>query len=144
MAFVLVLDDGTRGIIAVDTKYHERIKRERPKPSRLWRYHEVHERSGAFAPGAIDAVDGTELLVTWLEHLLLLSMLQHEQDPWTWGRYVVVHPAGNTDYAEATARYQDLLVDRSPFASTTLEQLLAETRKRSVAYLPASGPGWNR
>ena len=31
----------------------------------------------------------------WLEHLLLLSMLQHAERQWTWGRYVVVHPAGN-------------------------------------------------
>ena len=33
--------------------------------------------------------------MTWLEHLLLLSMLQHPSGEWTWGRYVVVHPAGN-------------------------------------------------
>jgi hypothetical protein len=143
VAFVLALDDGTQGIIAVDTKYHERLKRERPKPARLWRYQEVHERSGVFAPGAIDAVNGTELLVMWLEHLLLLSMLQHEQDRWTWGRYVVVHPAGNTDLAETTARYRDLLVDHATFASLTLEQLLdaealppATTAALRERYLP--------
>ena len=33
----------------------------------------------------------------WLEHLLLLSMLQHPSRTWSWGRYVVVHPAGNSE-----------------------------------------------
>jgi hypothetical protein len=143
VVFVLDLGDGAQGIIAVDTKYHERIKRQLPKPSRLWRYHEVHDRSGAFASGAFDAVNGTELLVTWLEHLLLLSMLQHESNRWSWGRYVVVHPAGNTDHVDASARYQDLLVDRSTFAAMTLEQLVdavALPRPTTVAlrerYLP--------
>ena len=60
----------------------------------------------------------------WLEHLLLLSMLQHASGRWSWGRYVVVHPAGNTDFAEACARYAGLLVDRSTFASVTIEELL--------------------
>ena len=47
----------------------------------------------------------------WLEHLLLHSMLQHESGTWTWGRYVVVHPAGNADVADAVARYRDFLAD---------------------------------
>ena len=60
----------------------------------------------------------------WLEHLLLLSMLQHVSGTWTWGRYVVVHPAGNTDFADACARYRDLLADQSTFSSVTVEELL--------------------
>jgi hypothetical protein len=43
---------------------------------------------------------------------------------WRWGRYVVVHPAGNTDVADACARYQALLADQSTFASITVEDLL--------------------
>jgi hypothetical protein len=124
-AFVLDLDDGTRGIVAVDTKYHEWSKPETPRPGNLARYVEVAERSGVFGPGAIDAVKGrSELAVMWLEHLLLLSMLQHPSGRWGWGRYVVVHPAGNADVAEACARYRALLVDRSTFASVTVEALL--------------------
>jgi len=62
--------------------------------------------------------------VMWLEHLLLLSMPQHESGSWTWGRYVVVHPAGNADIADACARYRDLLRDQSTFSSVTVEGLL--------------------
>ncbi len=127
VAFVLELDDGTTGIIGVDTKYHEWLKPEIPKPSNLSRYLEVAERSAAFQPGATDVVKGRSgYAVMWLEHLLLLSMLQHEGGTWSWGRYVVIHPAGNTDFATACDGYRDLLVDQSTFSSLTLEELLAE------------------
>jgi hypothetical protein len=125
VAFVLDLDDGTQGIVALDTKYHERTKSEIPKPTNLPRYLEVAERSGIFGPGAIDAVKGrSDLAVMWLEHLLLLSMLQHASGTWTWGRYAVAYPADNMDFVDACARYRDLLVDQSTFSSVTVEELL--------------------
>ena len=66
----------------------------------------------------------SDLCVMWLEHLLLLSMLQHASGTYSWGRYVVVHPAGNTDIVEVCARYRGLLAEESTFASVTLEDLL--------------------
>jgi hypothetical protein len=114
-----------RGVVGVVVKYHERSKPEIPKPTNLPRYLEVADRSGVFEPGATDAVKGrSDLAVMWLEHLLLLSMLQHPSGEWSWGRYVVVHPAGNTDVADLCARYQALLAHRSTFVSMTLEELL--------------------
>lgn len=125
VALVLDLGDGANGMLAVDVTYHEWAKPEIPKPSNMSRYVEVAERSGLFQRGALDVVKGRSgLCVMWLEHLLLLSMLQHESGAWGWGRYVVVHPAGNLDFAEACARYRELLVDGSTFASMTLEDLL--------------------
>ena len=125
VALVLDLDDGTQGIVGLDTTYHERTKPETPKPSNLRRYLEVAERAAVFQASAIDAVRGkTDLAVMWLEHLLLLSMLQHSSGRWSWGRYIVVHPAGNSDFADACARYAGLLVERSTFSSMTLEELL--------------------
>jgi hypothetical protein len=124
-AFVLDLGNGTQGIGALATKYHDRTKTEIPKPSNLARYLEVAERSGIFASGATDSVKGrSDLAVVWLEHLLLLSMLQHPSGLWRWGRYVVAHPAGNSDFADACARYRELLVDQSTFSSVTIEELL--------------------
>lgn len=125
-AFVLDRDDGTNGIVGVDVKYHERLKAEQPKPENLWRYREVHERSGAFRPRAVDAVSGrNDLWHLWLEHLLVLSMVQHPSGAWTWGRYLFIYPSGNVDMADADARYRDLLADDSTFASLTLEEMLA-------------------
>jgi hypothetical protein len=124
-AFVLDLVDGTQGMVAVDTKYHERAKGEIPKPENLWRYLEVAERSGVFRPGATDALKGrSDLAVMLLEHLLLLSMLQHASGAWRWGRYVVIHPAGNPDVTDMCGRYRALLDDQQTFASMTLEDLL--------------------
>jgi hypothetical protein len=143
-AFVLDRGDRTHGIIGVNTRYHERAKSETPKPENLRRYLAVARRSGAFAPGAIEAVQGrSELAVMWLEHLLLFSMLQHPSGTWTWGRYVVVYPSRNSDMADLCARYQELLADRSTFVSVTLEELLdasALPRRTTAAlrdrYLP--------
>jgi hypothetical protein len=125
VAIVLDVDDGTESVVVLDINYHERAKTEIPKPTNLARYLEVADKSGVFKPGAVDAVKGrSDLAVMWLEHLLLLSMLQHESRTWNWGRYVVVHPAGNSDFADMCARYRALLADEATFASVTVEELL--------------------
>ncbi len=144
-AFVLDLDGGTQGIVAVDTKYHERSKSEIPKPRNRRRNLEVAEQSGVFKPGVAERLmERSELAVMWLEHLLLLSMLRHPSGAWTRGRYVVVYPAGNSDIADECARYRDLLVDASTFSSMTLEGLLdtnvlpaRTTAALGKRYLPA-------
>jgi hypothetical protein len=124
-AVVLDRGDGTQGIVGIDVNYHEWLKPETPKPENLWRYLAVADRSGAFRAGATDRVSGRSgLCLMWLEHLLLLSMLQHPSAGWSWGRYVVVYPAGNSSVADGCAAYRDLLVASSTFASMTLEELL--------------------
>jgi len=122
-----------RGIVAVDVKYHERAKAEIPRPENLERYVAVAKKSRAFAPNAIDVLKGrSDLATMWLEHLLLHSMLQHESGAWKWGRYLVVHPKGNSDVVDLSGRYRQLLADDSTFATLTLEGLLAS------GVLPAS------
>src|SRR4029453_10092908 len=88
-AFVLQLDGGTQGIVGIDVKFHDWAKPQTPKPRNMPRNLEVAERSGVFRPAAVDPLGGTtELATMWLEHLLLLSMLQHESGTWSWARYV--------------------------------------------------------
>jgi hypothetical protein len=144
VAFVLDVGGGERAVVGVDTKYHERNKVEQPKPKNAVRNMEVSDRSGVFAPAARRLLERSDLAVMWLEHLLLLSMLQHERGAWTWGRYVVVHPAGNTDVADAVARYRDVLTDDATYATMTVEALLATRALPAAAttalrerYLPA-------
>jgi hypothetical protein len=144
-AFVLDSAGSARGIVAVDVNYHERLKHETPKPENLARYLQVARRSRVFRPGASDLVKGrSELAVMWLEHLLMLSMLQHPSGTWTWGRYVVLHPADNFDIGEACTRYRALLADPTTFASMTIENLLGagvipRPAARAIAqrYLPS-------
>jgi hypothetical protein len=144
VAFVLDVGGGERAVVGVDTKYHERNKVEQPKPKNAVRNMEVSDRSGVFAPAARRLLERSDLAVMWLEHLLLLSMLQHERGAWTWGRYVVVYPAGNTDVADAVARYRDVLTDDATYATMTVEALLATRALPAAAttalrerYLPA-------
>jgi hypothetical protein len=137
VAFLLDVGSGNRAVVGVDTKYHERNKVEQPKPTNAARNVEVCDRSGVFAPTALRLLERSDLAEIWLEHLLLHSMLQHESGTWTWGRYVVVHPADNTDLGDAGARYRDFLADDSTFATMTVESLLdsGALRPRTTAAL---------
>jgi hypothetical protein len=120
------MSDGTRGIIGVVTKYNDWLKPEIPKPENRARYLQVADRSGVFAPTATTRLtQRSPLAVTWLEHLLLLSMVQHASGEWTWGRYVLVHPEGNVDVITGIDQYRGLVADGSTFATMTLEDLLA-------------------
>jgi hypothetical protein len=124
-AMVLDLGDGSAGIVGVGVRYHEWAKPETPKPENRERYLEVAERSGVFHAGVAEAMmERSPFAELWLEHLLLLSMLQDERDGWTWGRYVLVHPADNADMADLCEQYRSLLADESTFASITTEALL--------------------
>jgi len=125
VAFDIDAGAGKRAIVGVETKYHEHaIAEAGPKPASMARYAEVTERSGIFVDGWRDKVVRTELQQIWLDHLLVLSMLQHPSGVWTWGRFVLVYPAGNSSFAAAAARYRELLVDPTTFESRTLESLL--------------------
>ena len=111
--FVLELADGTDGVLAVDIKFHEWAKPETPKPSNRARNLEVANRSHMFVPGATDALLGrSELCLMWLEHLLLLSMLQHASGAWTWGgTSSSIRPGTRTSPLRATTT--------EPFSSTS-------------------------
>ena len=122
--FLLGAADAPRAVVGIETKYHEHAKLERaPSPAALRRYAEVTERSAAFTSGWQEHVVGTELQQIWLDHLLLLSMLQHPSKAWSHGVFVLVYPAGNVSYAPAAARYRALLRDQTSFEARTLEDL---------------------
>ncbi|MBK8410852.1 MAG: hypothetical protein IPL19_23185 [Sandaracinaceae bacterium] len=126
VAFEIDAGADTRAIVGVETKYHEHAAKEAPpKPVALGRYVEVTERSGVFVDGWREHILGTDLQQIWLDHLLVLSMLQHPSQRWRWGRFVLVYPADNPSFVSAAARYAALLANRSTFAATTIEALLA-------------------
>jgi len=125
--FLLDLPGGTKGVLGLETKYHEHAQVEaRPRPDRLHRYREVTERSGLFEPGWEELIVGTDLQQLWLDHLLALSIAQHPSGDWSWARFVLVHPAGNLSFAAAADRYLRVLSDASTFQVRTLEQLLKD------------------
>jgi len=124
-AVLLKLDDGTSGVIGIETKYHEHLGTEaKPPEDRLARYLEVSQRSGQFHAGAENVLVGSALQQIWQDHLLALSMLQHRTEPWSYARFVVVYPEQNPSFASGVSDYADLLVDGSTFGAATLESLL--------------------
>lgn len=112
-------------IVGVETKYHEHAKAETPpREAAMARYREVTEHSGAFAGDWASRIVGTPLQQIWLDHLLVLSMLQHPSGRWTWGRFVLVCPAENPSFVAAAAAYRAVLTDSTTFEFRTLESLL--------------------
>lgn len=125
-AFDVNAGAGARGIVGVETKYHEHAVVEAPpKPAALARYEQVTECSGMFAEGWRELLIGTDLQQIWLDHLLVLAMLQHPSRPWAWGKFVLAYPARNPSFAAAVARYADALADGSTFSPRTIEDLLS-------------------
>jgi hypothetical protein len=132
-AVVLDRDDGTQGVIGVRALHQEPTRAEIPKPRNLDRYREVATRSGVFTQDGIDRIGQarrSDLTEIWLDHLLVLSMLQHESGRWTWGRLVLLHPAGHAQAADAAERYRSLLrtddaEDEQTFSTLTLEDAIA-------------------
>jgi hypothetical protein len=146
----LEMSGGSRGVIGIETKYHEDCRAERvPSDQRLRRYRQVADESGVFLDGAVDRIVGTPLQQIWLDHLLALSMLQDTEEEWGFVSFVLVHPSGNTSFEQAAAEYRQLLSDDSTFECRTTEELVrAESYPDEAGelfrnrYEPTAGAGW--
>jgi hypothetical protein len=123
-AFEIHGSDGLRGIVGVETKYHEHALAEPPpKAAALARYLEVTEHSGIFVDGWREQIVGKDLQQIWLDHLLVLAMLQHMSGQWKWGRFVLVYPRANPSFTAVATRYRALLRDGATFEARMLEDL---------------------
>ncbi|WP_183098636.1 PGN_0703 family putative restriction endonuclease [Nocardioides pelophilus] len=143
-------------VIGIETKYHEHATTEAPpRPHRMERYREITERAiGEYKVFKSDweaRIVGKPLQQIWRDHLLLLSMLQHDSGRWADGKYVLVYPRGNTAYAKLALDYADALDDPTTFTHATVEDLLdahvlhepnteAEFRERGSA--ARTGDSW--
>lgn len=125
-SFEVTAEDGSRAFVGIETKYHEHaIAEGMPTDKALRRYVEVTERSNAFVAGWREQILGTPLQQIWLDHLLVLSMLQHPARTWAQGLFVLVYPSRNPSFAAAAQRYAELLSDASTFHAFTLEDLVS-------------------
>ena len=125
VAFEIEIGAGQCGIIGVETKYQEHTKIEPPPNTHaLARYTVITECSMAFFSDWRNRVVGTELQQIWLDHLLVLSMLQHPSGRWSWGRFILVYPEGNSSFARAANSYREVLKDKSTFEPRTIEDLI--------------------
>jgi hypothetical protein len=125
VAFETRTKDGLRGVVGIETKYHEDCKKEDPITEvRKARYIEVSKRSKAFKDGAIDKIINSELQQIWQDHLLLLSMLQQDPALWYWGKFILVAPEKNSSFKSAATEYLSLLEDDSTFGYLTIESII--------------------
>ncbi|HEY2735898.1 MAG TPA: hypothetical protein VGI70_18000, partial [Polyangiales bacterium] len=98
VAFILDLEDGQRGVIGVETKYHEHPVRVGIAPANLARYNDVSRASKLFEAATLELASRETCSQIWLDHLLALSMLQHPTDRWTWARFILVYADGNPSW----------------------------------------------
>lgn len=128
VAFETKSKDGNRGVVGIETKYHEDCKKEKPiSEERRRRYIEVSGNSKVFKDGAIDQILDSELQQIWQDHLLLLSMLQQEPPTWYWGRFILIAPEKNSSFKNAAEKYSSLLKDDSTFEYLTIESIIDQS-----------------
>jgi len=127
VAFELDLENGNKGVLGIETKYHEHCKPDKtPSENRLRRYTKIGAESKMISEASIKTILGTDLQQIWLDHLLALSMIIHPSRKWSWSKFVLIHPVKNPSYARATERYRSLLKKANSFQVNTIESLLDE------------------
>ena len=144
VAFELDLGGGRRGVLGIETKYHENCKKEaQPSDDRRERYVKIATDSGVLSEESMEKILGTDLQQICLDHLLAESMPLDPSGEWSWAGFALVHPAGNPSFARATKRYADLLEPGAAIRVNTIESLLeADVLPANVAdafkerYLP--------
>lgn len=125
VAFELDLGAGKKGILGVETKYHEHCKREKPAgPLQSERYRKIASDSQAFNPGAADYFLGSDIQQIWQDHLLALSLPLDDMREWSWAAFALVYPAANPSFRRVGERYRPWLRDGTSFHTTTIEQIL--------------------
>lgn len=115
---------GGRGVIAIETKYHEDLKGTpaTPKP----RYQEIIEQSRAFAsPQLPPEFSAPPLQQILLDHLLVLAT--RETDGLNGALSVLVYPELNTACQSAAMRYAAALDPAAPptFETRTMQSICA-------------------
>jgi hypothetical protein len=113
---------GGRGIIFVETKYHEDLRRK-DSPHKP-RYTDVAQSSGVFQEGSLPALKRGVLQQLWLDHLLALAT--RATDNLDSALFVVMYPQVNQPCATAVARYREMLTPEgaSTFEARTLEDVV--------------------
>ncbi len=119
--------DGGEGFIGIETKYHEDALSGGAGGRGNPRYAEVADRSDAFAERWEERILDTQLEQVWRDHLLALAMLQSDSSRWATGRFVLVFPEENTEFAGLSTAYAEVLTD-STFEPITVQQLVDATR----------------
>jgi hypothetical protein len=119
-------------VVGVEVKYHEHaIAGKRLNLKALARCAAVTEQSAVFKQDWKERVVETDLQQIWLDHILVLSMLQHPSKRWSAGRFVLVYPSENPSFRSAARRYRDVLRETNTFEDRTIESLIRDLRFRT-------------
>ena len=120
-----VTTTGESGFVAIEVKYSETMME--PIAQIKPRYDELSAMAQVFNDPTAQALREAPLQQLWREHLLSRAMV--ENGLYGQGRFVVIHPAQNTNCGSAVRAYQRQLVSADPtvtgFQVSTLEECLS-------------------
>lgn len=120
--FIAYEAEGKHGFLGIEVKYVENLDNEEARHRS--RYDEITRAIGIFDPAASSKLRRRPLEQLWRDHLLACSMLLDPDSGFDEGRFVVLHPEGNTVVADAVSGYRACLLDDATFTAWTLEQVL--------------------
>lgn len=110
---VCITPDGERGFIAIEVKYSETMAE--PLAALRPRYEELSRLTGIYKDPDSLALRGNPLQQLWREHMLSRTMIDNEL--YSIGRFVVIHPKQNHHCTAAMNAYRKHLVSDDPNVS---------------------------
>lgn len=123
-----ITPDGECSFIAIEVKYSETMME--PPANLRPRYDDLSAAVKVFSDPSAQALREAPLQQIWREHLL--SRVMVDNGTYSQGRFVVIHPAQNTNCSTAVAAYRRHLVSTDPaetgFLSRTVEDCLVALR----------------
>lgn len=121
----VITTTGESGFVAIEVKYSETMME--PVAQIKPRYDELSTTAQVFTDPTAQALREAPLQQLWREHLL--SRVMVDNGLYGQGRFVVIHPAANTNCASAVRAYRQHLVSADPevtgFQAITLEDSLS-------------------
>lgn len=113
-------EEGGRGFVGIEVKYHENLKGSRRALSP--RHRELVAAMGCFVDGATQALEAPALEQIMRDHLLAGAML--EADDFDDGLFVFLSPDANRFCQRAVGQYRALLDDDGSFENWSLEEMV--------------------
>ena len=102
---------GGKGFVGIEVKYHEDLKSAGNEKAYYadhgHRYDQIAKNMGCFREAELVKVQGTRLQQLWRDHLL--AGAHKAEDGFDDALFVVLHPEGNVDCANAVDEYRECL-----------------------------------
>jgi hypothetical protein len=124
---------GRRGLLCIEVKYHEDLVPRDWRDSCRTRYSELAAMMGCFCPESETVLRKPPLEQLWRDHLLMGSILHHDESAFDEGQFVLLFPTMNGACRDAVELYRAQLSNDQTFTVWTLEAFVDALEARCSA-----------